>query len=195
MVVLQTASATVAALALVRPTSTLTPGLTVSPPTASVAAAVQQTTTFLTHDWSSDEQGRDNHARVSRANDRLKQLGVVTWFDADRMTGHIRDKMAEGIANTSTVVVFVTQNYMTKVNGLDLADNCKFELDYAFRVHGSTKIIPVVMEPRMCNTATWSRGAGSALLCGMLYVDMTSDDPVLFEAAVQQLKKHIDDRI
>ena len=150
------------------------------------------TSTFLTHDWADDELGRDNHLRVSRINDRLKQSGIVTWFDEDRMSGHVRDKMAEGIGNTSTVLVCMTKRYMDKVNGLDLRDNCKFELDYAVRTLGTTKIIPVVMEPGMRNPANWSDGG---LLGGLLYVDMTSDDPVKFNAAMASIVKNIQDRL
>ena len=153
------------------------------------------TSTFLTHDWADDELGRNNHLRVSRINDRLKQSGIVTWFDEDRMSGHVRDKMAEGITNTSTVLVCVTKRYMEKVNGLDLRDNCKFELAYAFDTLGSTKIIPVVMEPRMRNPASWGRGSGTALLNGLLYVDMTSDEPAQFDTAMASVIKNIQDRL
>ena len=150
---------------------------------------------FLTHDWGTDDLGRNNHTRVARVNDSLKQRGVATWFDAEQMTGSIRDKMAEGVAHTKTIAVFITKRYLDKVNGQDLIDNCKFELDYAFRLKGSTKIIPVVMEASMRNPATWGWGAGSALLSGLLYVNMSSDDPVVFERAVAELHSQIMTRL
>ena len=41
---------------------------------------------FLTHDWGeADELGRNNHATVARVNAGLKERGLVTWFDSDRM--------------------------------------------------------------------------------------------------------------
>ena len=158
----------------------------------SPATPVVQTKTFITHDWTIDALGRDNHERATRLNEALKRDGVNTWFDSDRMTGSIRDKMAEGIVNTSSVIVCITKNYMSKTNGLELSDNCKFELDYAFRKHGSTKFIPVVMEPGMRNPNDWGDGAASAMLGGMLYIDMCSDEPAAFEAAVRQLVAAID---
>ncbi len=165
--------------------------ITVSPHPAKITLSttplVHLTQTFITHDWSADSLGRSNHERAARLNEALKRAGVVTWFDSDRMTGSIRDKMAEGIANTSSVIVCVTKNYMSKTNGKDLSDNCKFELDYAFRVHGSTKLIPVVMEPGMRDPREWGHGAASAMLGGMLYIDLCSDEPAAFNAAVQQL--------
>ena len=131
--------------------------------------------------------GRDNHARVSRLNTSLQSRHITTWFDTDKMSGNIRDKMAEGISNTQTVIVCITERYLLKVNGLDARDNCKFELDYAFMHLGSRKLIPVVMEPRMKNTGNWQSGVGKAMLSGILYVDMSSDDDAIFEAAVDVL--------
>lgn len=58
-----------------------------------VENARKRTHVFLTHDWGKDEQGRDNHARVSKVNDWLKANGVITWFDSDRMTGRVVQTM------------------------------------------------------------------------------------------------------
>ena len=48
---------------------------------------------FLTHDWGKDAEGRDNHKRVSKINKALKERGLITWFDEDRMEGSIVDAM------------------------------------------------------------------------------------------------------
>eukprot|EP01052_Picozoa_sp_SAG31_P065988 SAG31_NODE_24791_length_474_cov_0.725333_1_plen_69_part_01 len=53
--------------------------------------------TFLTHDWSFDGSGRNNHARVSKVNEKLKQRGIVTWFDEERMEGNAVEQMCTGI--------------------------------------------------------------------------------------------------
>ena len=52
---------------------------------------------FLCHNWGSDESGRDNHQRVSLINKELLQGGYKTWFDEDKITGKIDEKMAQGI--------------------------------------------------------------------------------------------------
>ena len=72
---------------------------------------------FLTHDWGSDELGRDNHARVSKINYALKQMGFVTWFDEERMRGNINEQMAQGIDRSQAVIVFITKRYIGKVAG------------------------------------------------------------------------------
>ena len=64
---------------------------------------------FLTHDWRTDERGRDNHKRVSMINKRLKDLGFITWFDEERMTGVVRETMINGIDNSRCAIVFLTK--------------------------------------------------------------------------------------
>jgi hypothetical protein len=49
---------------------------------------------------------------------------MSTWFDEEQMRGDINQKMAEGIDNTSVVVVFVTKRYMEKVAGQCGPDEC-----------------------------------------------------------------------
>lgn len=74
-----------------------------------------QTDVFLTHDWGC-ELGVDNHARVSKVNDALKNLGLKTWFDSDRMEGNIKKKMVSGINFSRCVIVFVTKRYLEPTN-------------------------------------------------------------------------------
>jgi hypothetical protein len=145
-----------------------------------------KTDVFLTHDWGIDELGRVNHDRVAAINEALKLLGFVTWFDSDKMTGDVEDKMVSGIDNTSVILVFVTQRYMNKVNGSDANDNCRKEFKYATKKKSSTKMIPVVMEPRMKdNKGNWT-GLVMMELGSILYVDFSNDND--FQSAIQQLK-------
>lgn len=133
------------------------------------------TDVFLTHDWGVDELGRDNHARVSQVNVKLKELGLTTWFDSERLSGRILHQMTEGIDNAACVVVFVTERYMHKINNGDGRDNCQFEFEYAFRQKGTKFIIPVVMEARMRNPMKWV-GVFGAAVGGLLYIDNVDDN-------------------
>ena len=56
----------------------------------------KETHVFLTHNWSNDELGRNNHHRVMAMNSALKSVGFITWFDEERMNGSIRRLMTEG---------------------------------------------------------------------------------------------------
>ena len=110
-----------------------------------------ETHVFLSHDWGTDELGRNNHDRVSAVNDALKQLGYRTWFDSDRMTGDIVDTLCEGIDNTRLVLVFVTQKYVKEVKSGQDNNTKKLQFNYAVRGKGVKNIIPVIMEDRMKN--------------------------------------------
>ena len=41
------------------------------------------TDVFLSHNWGTDEEGRDNHERVALINEALNKLGYCTWFDEE----------------------------------------------------------------------------------------------------------------
>jgi WD40 repeat protein len=154
-----------------------------------VAELKLKTDVFLTHDWGIDELGRSNHDRVAAINKELKSLGFVTWFDSEKMTGEIFYQMANGIDSSSVVIVFVTQRYMSKVNGSNANDNCRMEFNYAIQKKSSTKMIPVVMEPRMKDiNGNWT-GVMQMALGNVLHVDFSNDND--FQSAIQQLKAEI----
>ena len=130
---------------------------------------------FLTHNWSNDDQGRNNHERVSRINAGLKERHLVTWFDEEKMIGRITDQMCGGIDESHAVVVFITRAYIEKVGSSNDQDNCKLEFGYAQRKKGSSLMIPVVMEDSVKSSVSWGGPVGM-LLGGSLYEDMSSDD-------------------
>eukprot|EP00605_Chrysophyceae_sp_TOSAG23-4_P000684 GSChrysophyteH1.ASY1.ANO1.768.1 assembled CDS len=135
------------------------------------------TDVFLTHDWGSDEQGRDNHARVSKINSALKARGLKTWFDEDRMEGKVKQQMLDGIDSSAVVIAFVTDRYMGKVAGKGDAgdkDNCMYEFEHATRTKGAGRMIAVVNEKRCQNPSEWY-GALTEL-AGTLYYTYISDD-------------------
>eukprot|EP00899_Mesostigma_viride_P003390 jgi/Mesvir1/13051/Mv06039-RA.1 len=128
---------------------------------------------FLTHDWGVDKAGRNNHERVARVNAALKALGFTTWFDEDRMVGHIRQQMCAGIDGAKAVLVFVTARYMDKVNS-DADDNCEAEFSYAVAQKSTRAMIPVVMEEDLLDTRNW-RGVLKMNLGSKMYVSMVDD--------------------
>jgi hypothetical protein len=127
---------------------------------------------FLTHDWGDDLQGRNNHSRVSAINDALKKRGFVTWFDSDRMQGHIVQQMCKGIDDSTLVVVFVTKRYISKCVNVD--DNCCKEFGYAAKRKGVARLLPVVMESETRDQRSWS-GPVMMELGNVLYTDLSDD--------------------
>ena len=86
---------------------------------------------FFSHNWS---QG--NHEKVSRINDAMQLLGLTTWFDEERIQGNIKQQMCDGIDRARTVVFFLTENYIEKVNNVDNPeDNCQMEFLYELVVN------------------------------------------------------------
>ena len=68
---------------------------------------------------------------MEAVNAALKQRGIITWFDGERMTGQILDQMCRGIDQSALVGVAITKRYMEKVYGENQNDNCKIEFNYA----------------------------------------------------------------
>jgi len=148
---------------------------------------------FLSHNWGMDSLDRQNHSRVSRVNDVLRQAGFRTWFDEDRMHGDINAAMSSGIDLSEAVVVFVTANYIAKVAGegpRGANDNCKLEFDYSLRRKSPDKMIACVMEPACFDTSLW-HGAVGMTLGGRLYIDLSKDDDAGFLAGIKKLVDEI----
>ena len=126
---------------------------------------------FLSHNWGNDELQRDNHHRISLLNQALHQIGIITWFDEDKMEGDITQRMCEGIDNSTAVIVCITRTYNNKLNSPN-RDNCKKEFQYAEL--RTNNLIGLVMEPDMRDTKQWTGPLGMTL--GQhLYLDFTED--------------------
>lgn len=138
---------------------------------------------FLSHDWGIDSMGRDNHQRVGLVNAGLRAKGIIPWYDAEQMQGNIVSTMCNGIDKTRFVIVFVTSNYMSKVSGENMTDNCLLEFNYALRRKRPECMISVVMEPTLRNTSDWFGPVGMAL-GGNLYIDF-SDDTLIDDVVAQ----------
>jgi molecular chaperone DnaK (HSP70) len=102
---------------------------------------------FLSHTWKLDESGRDNHARVTLLNEALKKRDIITWFDADRVKGTIRQTMTEALYGSCCVLVCITREYEKKINLANDFDNCYFEFNTACTDRDLIqKRIPLVLE-------------------------------------------------
>lgn len=108
----------------------------------------------MTHDWGTDELGRNNHVRVSNMNKALQARGIKTWFDEEKLEGDLVQEMERGVRFSQTVVVFITERYMHKLDKME-EDNCKSEFLAATVMRGVKNMIFVVMEPRMHDQSKW----------------------------------------
>ncbi|CAK4121066.1 unnamed protein product [Aphanomyces euteiches] len=151
----------------------------------------QLTDVFLTHDWGTDAS---THKQVSIVNGLLKDKGITTWFDEEKMEGNVKKQMIRGIDNTRAIVVFVTQRYIDKVGGNNAEDNCQLEFNYASRRKTANKMIPVLIDPDpdLKNPSSWTGEVGF-VLGGHLYLDMSEafDDEDLMATRIEELYNKI----
>ena len=109
--------------------------------------------------------GRDNHERVKRIFNAMKQRGLSLWFDEEYMRGDIDEAMCKGIDDSDLVIIFITKRYMDKVSGGNEMDNCKKEFNYAKQQKGPSRMLAVVMEPQCRDTRTWP---GQVCVCSFV---------------------------
>jgi hypothetical protein len=140
---------------------------------------------FLAHTWTYDDDGRNNHERVSRINKSLQKRGFRTWFDEEQINDQIRQKMTEGVENSACFIVCITRAYQEKVNSADMLDSCYFEFDLASRIRSNSRI-PVIMECSMKSDSTRT-GRLNAEVGGYLFIDLSSDDEMIFESQCDKL--------
>ena len=100
------------------------------------------------------------------------------------MRGDIVKKMCDGIDKTKCVVVFVTDNYIKKVDSTNFNDNCQLEFKYSMRQKSGALMVPVCMEPEMSNALKW-KGPVGMVLGGTIYVSATDDSN--YEQSFQDL--------
>jgi hypothetical protein len=72
-----------------------------------------------------------------------------------RYTPQIIEEIYKEISSSKFVLIFITQKFMSKVNGMDgNNDLCKLEYEYILK-HKSRQIILLVIEKRMTDVSTW----------------------------------------
>ena len=85
------------------------------------------------------------HFRVPLIIKEFQDIGYQTWFDGSRMKGDRFQQMAQGIQNTQSVIVFITQKYIDKVKGENVGDECKRKLNYTAARKTSSNMARVLM--------------------------------------------------
>jgi len=140
---------------------------------------------FLSYNWGKDGS---NCSKVTKINDALKMKGFATWFDSQGdMQGLLDSAMAEGIAASKVVLVFLTSEYIRKCRVPD--DNCAKEFRFAMLRHGVLRTIPVVMEKPLLDQKKWT-GTVGLNLGNSLYVDATNMTQK-FDDFISELSKRI----
>jgi hypothetical protein len=114
------------------------------------------------------------------------------WFDEEKMTGDMLQKMSKGIEESAVVGVFITKRYVKKVTKKK-DDNCKLEFTHARRHRGASNMIPIVMEEDMNDPILW-QGPVGMILGDMLFVNAIGPDigPVV-DKLLTEIENRTDD--
>ena len=106
---------------------------------------------FITHNWGSDNNNRDNHLRCKELASLLINRGYSVWFDNFDIVDNIDKNIVEGINNSKIVLICLTEKYCNKIsNGAInqvISDNCYKEWNYSLST--GKKIIPIVLEENL----------------------------------------------
>ena len=121
---------------------------------------------FASHDWGRDQA---THAAVKDVVERLRKRSVKVWFDETHMRGNILQAMTRGIDSSDVILVFVTQNYIDKVNSDNDSDNVRREFMYASQY--ADKMLPIRFDRNL--PSKW-KGPVGMLLQSRLYTDLTT---------------------
>ena len=140
---------------------------------------------FLSHAWRSGTDPTGTHQRVVCIAAALRERGWSVWLDADELHGCIDRCLVDGITRSHVVVVFLTREYMTKVNAGYCDDACVKELNYATFLRRT--VVPVVLDPTLLDVAAWPPGVVAMKFGGTLYVDGC--------VPIAQLAQRIDQRL
>lgn len=133
---------------------------------------------FFSHTWKEDELDRDNHKRVVSIAKKMNNYGWSTWIDEEDMTNNIDLSMAQGIINSEAVIIFLSREYIKKIENAviynNLQDNCYKE--WNFSIIKNKLIIPIIMEPSLKNPYLWPGTIITMYLGNILYIDGSSED-------------------
>eukprot|EP00959_Pyramimonas_sp_CCMP1952_P205617 4299934-Pyramimonas_sp.AAC.1 len=91
------------------------------------------------------------------------------------MKGNVQKQMQQGIDDSASVIVFITQQYIAKVNSDNPTDNCLLEFNYAALRKRNRPLIPVLLDPAASNPEDWV-GPVAFHLAGELYIDLSTED-------------------
>ncbi|XP_072051274.1 uncharacterized protein [Amphiura filiformis] len=121
----------------------------------------------------------DSQDRVLQIRDKLSAAGYEVWMDVTNMKGDILHAMAQGVENSTAILMCMSEKYKE-------SRSCRSEATYAYKL-GKT-IVPLLLEPG------YQPDGWLGILQGMdLYYEFHSSE--LLENNMKRLTKAIDDCI
>jgi serine/threonine protein kinase len=138
---------------------------------------IEEFDVFLSHNHGVNGS---NHLRVKEVNLKLRDHGFSTWLDEEQLRSStlISQQLYHAIDQSSIVVIFITKEYMNKVNSDNRNDYCWLEFYTAKKLN--KKIIGVLMEPEIADPRTWV-GEFGVILGSCLYLNFNEEERTMNE--------------
>ena len=133
---------------------------------------------FFSHSWARDRLQRNNHFRVLKLANLMKNFGFTIWIDEIDMKDDIDYSMLDGILKSEIFVCCLTESYLIKINQASSnprrRENCYKE--WSLACSSDKIIIPVIMEPNLKNIKNWPTSVVQLYLSNVLYIDNSNDE-------------------
>ena len=119
----------------------------------------------------------DSKTEVLKLYEALIGDGYKVWIDKEKVHGNINDRMAEGVKDSSIILLCMTKEY-------EESPNCKKEYNYADEC--KKRIIPIYFEEDYKKAG----GGLAIIIAGKLYFDFRGK--YNFDSEICKLKGEID---
>lgn len=129
---------------------------------------------FLSHTWSDDIMGRNNHERVKKLQKYLIKKGWTVWLDDTHMKLNLDASMVEGIEHADVFIVCFTNEYNRKVNEASYDSKIRSNVlkEWTYANARKKLMILIHMEP----FKAWPIGILTMYLSNLMYIDGSGDD-------------------
>ena len=107
---------------------------------------------FLSHDWGINGK---NHDKVKRIGEALRKRGLDIWIDDEQIVSELDQRITDGIDQSGSFLVFLTDNYVKKVSQGAFDDYCKREFRYAFNQLSDCRMVPIIMDSSLRDFKNW----------------------------------------
>ena len=121
----------------------------------------------------------DSQTEVLKLYEALIGDGYKVWIDKKKMSENIYERMAEGVEESSIILLCMTKKY-------ESSENCKSEYNYAKDC--KKRIIPIYFERNYK-----AGGALAVIIAGSLHFSLTNKDD--FSSKICELKGEIDKQL
>ena len=103
--------------------------------------------------------------------EKLEGQELRTWFDEKNLKHSISQDIIDGLNQSASVVVFLTERYIQRCENPN--NNCTKELSVAVK-KGVENMILIILDPSCSDQNTWSNSAVGFHFMDKLYIDLLS---------------------